>query len=720
MADIAALATGDDHIANDTYFTGINNAGDTANVWKINQDNNFELGIPWLLESQNSEADAGIIYRNIPLRNLNYGDSVGFRDRAGGFELWKAWGIVDGSDGLASVGLTVNGTLLADNVSGTNTGDQDLSTLRDSVGNNMDSIANHTVRYYAVLDSLARHTVDYYTLQDSVINNMDSIASHSTNYYSLRDSVINNMDSITNHTVRYYDILDSLIVHDGHYYSLRDSVVNNMDSIVNHTVRYYGILDSLIVHNDNYYTLRDTVIQNMADIAAIEAGENDIDNDTWFTGDNYAGDSGNAWQVTKDNTIDFGYPLLLKSQNSADNIVWKNLSLQGLNYGDSAKYVYRAGGFELAKLWGISDGNDGLASHGLDILGDLYIGGEITDDITITGASRYIYFDSQAFFGAAAGYGSFGASSGVSLNLGAFGATETGLLTLLDGATTLYYDNAAKVATTGTGISVTGGISTTSDGNSDAWKTGGSTKELQYNNAASFGGMTGWEFNGGNVEVDATKKLQFLNTSSQVLFELYSSGTNVSRLNSPSGIAFQIEDDGTRWLQITSSGIALNAGETINEFSSDGTLAGNSNTAAPTERATKTYIDAHIRDTIVSLNDAAIELLYTTPTVLVDAAGGGTTIDVISCVAYYTHISGTGYTGPAPGVGFVSVASAQVYFNTNILAGSASANLKLGDIGSPGDQYATDEDLVIHTLGSDPADGTGSLKIYLSYRILTI
>jgi tRNA isopentenyl-2-thiomethyl-A-37 hydroxylase MiaE len=361
MADIAAIEAGDDHIDNDTWFTADNYAGDSGNAWKVSEDNTFEIGFPWLLESRNSEADAGIIYRNVPFRNLNYGDSVGFRDRAGGFELMKLWGITDGSDGLASRGMTVNGTLLADNLSGTNTGDQDISgvaanldsiqrhttnyyTLQDSVINNMDSIVNHTVRYYSVLDSLIRHTLDYYTLQDSVGNNMDSIvahtvryygvmdslARHTVDYYTLQDSVVNSMDSIVNHTVRYYGILDSLIVHDGNYYSLRDSVINNMDSIVNHTVRYYGILDSLIVHNDNYYTLRDTVIQNMADIAAIEAGENDIDNDTWFTGDNYAGDSGNAWQVTKDNTIDFGYPLLLKSQNSADNIVWKNIILTGL------------------------------------------------------------------------------------------------------------------------------------------------------------------------------------------------------------------------------------------------------------------------------------------------------------------------------------------------------------------------------------------------------
>jgi hypothetical protein len=35
-------------------------------------------------------------------------------------------------------------------------------------------------------------------------------------------------------------------------------------------------------------------------------------------------------------------------------------------------------------------------------------------------------------------------------------------------------------------------------------------------------------------------------------------------------------------------------GEAISEFSSDGTLSGNSNTAVPTEAAVKTYVDTQI------------------------------------------------------------------------------------------------------------------------------
>lgn len=49
--------------------------------------------------------------------------------------------------------------------------------------------------------------------------------------------------------------------------------------------------------------------------------------------------------------------------------------------------------------------------------------------------------------------------------------------------------------------------------------------------------------------------------------------------------------------------IGAQLGETINEFSSDGTMSGNSNTAVPTEQATKTYVDTGLatkQNTLVS------------------------------------------------------------------------------------------------------------------------
>lgn len=52
--------------------------------------------------------------------------------------------------------------------------------------------------------------------------------------------------------------------------------------------------------------------------------------------------------------------------------------------------------------------------------------------------------------------------------------------------------------------------------------------------------------------------------------------------------------------------IGAQLGETINEFSSDGTMSGNSNTAVPTEQATKTYVDTiSARYNIVTSNITA-------------------------------------------------------------------------------------------------------------------
>lgn len=46
--------------------------------------------------------------------------------------------------------------------------------------------------------------------------------------------------------------------------------------------------------------------------------------------------------------------------------------------------------------------------------------------------------------------------------------------------------------------------------------------------------------------------------------------------------------------------IGAQIGELINEFSSDGTLSGNSNAAVPTEQATKTYVDTNVNQTTIN------------------------------------------------------------------------------------------------------------------------
>ena len=58
-----------------------------------------------------------------------------------------------------------------------------------------------------------------------------------------------------------------------------------------------------------------------------------------------------------------------------------------------------------------------------------------------------------------------------------------------------------------------------------------------------------------------------------------------------------VSADGSLVSTINVSGLALASGSRVNEFSIDGTLAGNSDTALPTEKAVKTYVDTHVNKT---------------------------------------------------------------------------------------------------------------------------
>lgn len=78
--------------------------------------------------------------------------------------------------------------------------------------------------------------------------------------------------------------------------------------------------------------------------------------------------------------------------------------------------------------------------------------------------------------------------------------------------------------------------------------------------------------------------------------------------------------------------LELLLGATINEFSTDTTLAGDSNTAVPTERAVKTYVDTEIASLNVGFtvkhvyaNDNAIDK----DAVLCDTTAGNITITLI-------------------------------------------------------------------------------------------
>jgi hypothetical protein len=77
------------------------------------------------------------------------------------------------------------------------------------------------------------------------------------------------------------------------------------------------------------------------------------------------------------------------------------------------------------------------------------------------------------------------------------------------------------------------------------------------------------------------------------------------------------------------SGMAFATGATVNEFSTDGTLSGNSDTAVPTEQAVKTYVDNAIGGTetvrFVSSDTTAVA----GDIVLVDSTAGDVNIELL-------------------------------------------------------------------------------------------
>ena len=93
--------------------------------------------------------------------------------------------------------------------------------------------------------------------------------------------------------------------------------------------------------------------------------------------------------------------------------------------------------------------------------------------------------------------------------------------------------------------------------------------------------------------------------------------------------------------------IGAQLGESINEFSSDGTLAGNSNTAVPTEQAVKTYVDTQTNTAIDAANNARLSAPFDSSNVTRNASGQLTAAVnetvTYSNIAYKSDNNITGY-----------------------------------------------------------------------------
>ena len=106
-----------------------------------------------------------------------------------------------------------------------------------------------------------------------------------------------------------------------------------------------------------------------------------------------------------------------------------------------------------------------------------------------------------------------------------------------------------------------------------------------------------------------------------------------------------------RWLLTASKHTTFSgpSGTTINEFSTDGTLGGNSDDAVPTEKATKTYIDAQIAGSVYTITVDMADI-STAGSVWVVAPYGGNIIAIRSVISKAITVANATITAELEGV----------------------------------------------------------------------
>jgi hypothetical protein len=169
--------------------------------------------------------------------------------------------------------------------------------------------------------------------------------------------------------------------------------------------------------------------------------------------------------------------------------------------------------------------------------------------------------------------------------------TEKAVKTYVDQATgqvarDIIYENDSKVEVVDDGTNA-GYITVVADG-----------VEVTRFDAQESTVRVGKETGAGRIEISDNSIINYvgatsiLDISSESVSLGYASSTRIS-IDSTSNSVSILEDE-IEILNITEYGITLSAGTTINEFSIDGTLSGNSDSAVPTEKAVKTYVDGEI------------------------------------------------------------------------------------------------------------------------------
>ena len=167
-------------------------------------------------------------------------------------------------------------------------------------------------------------------------------------------------------------------------------------------------------------------------------------------------------------------------------------------------------------------------------------------------------------------------------------------------------------------------------------------------------------------------------------------------------------------------GIKLRTGATVNEFSTDGTMGDNSDTAVPTEKAVKTYVTA------TAGTSGLVSIKVSIPYTSTPLSGGYTAVAAVANT-YYEIVSISFYNGfdaTYDGGNFVAkVGTVTHYSATNGLNAASRSKmfnvLKYTGGGATHAEIPVNQPIYIFSSTGDTA-AAGTLYVYLTYRALTI
>jgi len=251
--------------------------------------------------------------------------------------------------------------------------------------------------------------------------------------------------------------------------------------------------------------------------------------------------------------------------------------------------------------------------------------------------------------------------------------TATGYVEIVtDGVQVAYFDAAAssirigkpssagRITMNDTSLTAYLGINQIINANASGFTLGDSANH--FATTAWGSGGVAVVFGGGVQWISAATSYMNLGISGSVAFNIQASAKTITA-----------SIDGSQVSKHSSTGVQLATGATVNEFSTDVTMAGASNTAVPTELAVKTYVDSQIggQSNIIFQDDSHVQVVDDgTATGYVEIVTDGVQ------VAYFDALSSTQRIGKSLGAGRLEVADASITAHiatTTVLSATATS-----------------------------------------------